>query len=150
MLLKAIKTVRKVNQMRVAAIKKAEGVGAKHPDLADLLEIVKPITSIIESTVSMSVMPSVEGMETNMLTLLNLSQKKIYLPSYVNSLRICIFVCPICKHQCRNHGTADAHSCEEHSKVKYWPCSYLKEGKPSSFTSWNRDSYINHVHKHNK
>ena len=131
--------------MRVVAIKKVEGIVAKHPDLAGLLEIVKPITSTIDSTARMSVLLSVARKETKMLTLLDLSQKKIYLHSYVNGLRICNFVCPICKHQCRNHGTADAHICEEHSKVKYAPCSYLTEGKPCSFSSWNRDSYINHV-----
>ena len=92
---------------------------ARHPDLAGLLEIVKPITSVIESTASMSMMPSVASKETNMLTLLDLSQKNIFPHSYVNTVGICIFVCSIYKHECRNNGTADACVCEEHLKVKY-------------------------------
>ena len=59
MLLKAIKTVRKADQMRVAAIRKAVGVVAKHINHAGLLEIVQSITSFVESTASMIVMPSV-------------------------------------------------------------------------------------------
>ena len=97
-LLKAIRAVRKANQMRMTTIKKVEGVVAKHPDLAVLLEIVKPITSIIESTLRRSAMPSVASKETNMKTLPDLSQKKIYLHIYVNTLSIHIFVCTICKH----------------------------------------------------
>ena len=70
MLRKAIRVDIKADQMRVAPIKKAQGVVAKHQDHEFLLEIVKPNTSIFKSAARMNVIPSVASMETNMPTLI--------------------------------------------------------------------------------
>ena len=64
-------------------------------------------------------------------TVVDLGTEKSYPSSYVNTLGIRIFECPVCESTFRNHGTADAHICKEHTKMKYGPCTKC------GFTSWN-------------
>ena len=127
-LLGAIHTIRK------------EIVG-KYPDLVGLAEIVKPTKNVIDKT-PVPTAPSQPPVPKEVPTVVDLGTKKLYPSSYINTLGIRIFQCPVCESKFRNHGTADAHICKEHIKMKYGPCTKC------GFTSWNGDSFQAHSKKH--
>ena len=86
--------------------------------------------------------PSQPPVPKEVPTVDDLGTKKLYLSSYINTLGIRIFECPICESTFRNHGTADAHISKEHTKMKYGPCTKC------GFTSWNGDNFWAHSKKH--
>ena len=91
---------------------------AKYLDLAGLCEIVK-LTKIVvdmaKNVTAVPLTPSISSKDNKMPTIMDFSQNKVYHSSYINTLGIRIFEYPI---TFRNHGTADAHIHEEHTKIK--------------------------------
>ena len=118
-----------------------EKIVGKYPDLAGLAEIVKPTKNVIYIT-AVPTASSQPLVPKEVPTVVDLSTKKLYPSSYINTLDIRIFECPVCKSTFRNHGTADAHICKEHTKMKNGPCTEC------GFTSWNGNSFWAHTKKH--
>ena len=133
-LLKAIHTIRKADEMQARGMAVLEEIVGKYPELVDLAEIVKPTKNVIDNT-SVSTTPSQPPVPKEVLTVVELSTKKLYLSSQINTLGIRIFQCPVCESTFRNHGTADPHIHKEHTKMKYGPCPKC------GFTSWNGNSF---------
>ena len=94
----------------------------KYPDVAGLAEIVKPTKNVIYNT-PVPTAPSQPPVPKEVPTVVDLNTKSYIHPSYINTLGIRIFECPVCKSTFINHGTADAHICKEHTKMKYGPCT---------------------------
>ena len=140
-LLKAMCTIRKADEMRARGIAVLEEIMGKYPDLVGLAEIVKPIKNVIDNT-PISTTPSQPPVPKEVLTVVELSTKKLYPSSQINTLGIRIFQCPVCESTFRNHGTSDAHICKEHTKMKYDLCPKC------GFTSWNGNSFWAHTKKH--
>ena len=141
-LLGVIHTIRKADEMwaRGMAVFFEEIVG-KYPDLVGLAEILKPAKNVIDKT-PVTTSPSQPPMPKEGPTVVDLGSKKLYPSSHINTLGIRIFQCPAYERTFRNCGTADAHICKEHTKIKYGLCT--KYG----FTSWNGDSFQAHSKKH--
>ena len=137
-LLKAVRMIRKADQLRARGMMVVEEIVGKYPDLAGLAEIVQP-TKIVSDQIKVG-QPGTSKTPTTV----DLSGKKVYPTSVINTLGIRIFSCPVCAAKFRNHGTADAHIHQEHTKIKYGPCPTC------NFTTWNGDSYRKHTKKHNK
>ena len=140
-LLWAICTIRKAGEMWARQMAVLEEIVGKYPYLAGLAEIVKPTKNIIYNTPVPSA-PSQPLVPKEVPTVVDLSTKKLYPSSYINTLGIRIFECPVCESTFRNHGTADSHIRKEHTKMKY--DLFPKCG----FTSWNGDSFRAHTKKH--
>ena len=98
----------------------------KYHDLAGLCEIVKMakiVVDMVKHVTAAPSTPSVSSKDSKMLTIMDLSQKKVYPSSYINTLDIQIFECPIGPSTFRKQGTANAHICEEHTKTTYGSCT---------------------------
>ena len=118
-----------------------EEIVGRYPDLAGLAEIVKPAKTVMDQT-PVPTMPSQSTVPKEVPTVVDSGSPKLYPSSSINTLGIRILECPVCESTFRNHGTADAHICKEHAKMKYGMCT--KYG----FTSWNGDSFRAHSKKH--
>ena len=140
-LLGAMCTIRKVDEIRARGMAVLEEIVGKYPDLVGLAEIVKPTKNVMDKT-PVPTTPSQPPVPKEVPTVVDLGAKKLYLSSYINTLGIRIFQCPVCESTFRNHGTADAHIRKEHIKMKYALCTKC------GFTSWNGDSFQAHSKKH--
>ena len=137
----AMHPIRKVDEMQARGMAVLEEIVGKHPDLAGLAEIVKPTKNVIDKT-PVPTVPSQPLVPKEVPIVVDLGAKKLYPPSYINTLGIRIFQCPVCESTFRNHGTAHAHIHKEHTKMKYGPCTKC------GFISWNGDSFQAHSKKH--
>ena len=134
-------TIRKADEMRARGMAVLEEIVGKYPDLASLAEIVKPAKILLDKT-PVPAKPSQPMVPKEVSTVADLGASKLYPSSHINTLGIRIFKCPVCESTFRNHGTAEAHICKEHTKMKYGPCTKC------GFTSWNGDSFWAHSKKH--
>ena len=140
-LLGALWTIRKVDEMLTRGMTVLEEIVGKYPDLVSLAEIVKPAKNVLDKT-PVPAEPSQPPAPKEVPTVADLGAPKLYPSSHINTLGIRIFKCPVCESTFRNHGTADAHICKEHTKMKYGLCTKC------GFTSWNGDSFWAHSKKH--
>ena len=140
-LLGAMRTIRKADEMRAQGVAVVEEIVGRYPDLAGLAEIVKPEKMVMDQT-PVPTTPSQSTVPKEVPTVVDSGKPKLYPSSSINTLGIRIFECPVCESTFRNHGTADAHICKEHTKIKYGPCTKC------GFTSWNGDSFRAHSKKH--
>ena len=140
-LLGVMYTIRKVDEMWARGMAVLEEIVGKYPDLAGLAEIVKPTKNVIDK-MPVPTTPSQPPVPKEVPTVVRLGAKKLYPSSYINTLGIRMFQCPVCESTFINHGTADAHICKEHTKMKYGLCTKC------GFTSWNGDSFWAHSKKH--
>ena len=140
-LLGAMRTIRKADEMQARGVAVVEEIVGRYPDLAGLAEIVKPAKTVMDQT-PVPTAPSQSTVPKEVTTVVDSGTPKLYPSSSINTLGIRIFECPVCKSTFRNHGTADAHICKEHTKIKYGPCTKC------GFTSWNGDSFRAHSKKH--
>ena len=140
-LLGAMHTIRKADEMWARGMAVLEEIVGKYPDLVGLTEIVKPTKIVIDKT-PVPTTPSQPPVPKEVPTIVDLGPKKLYPSSYINTLGIRIFQCPVSESTFRNHGTADAHIHKEHTKMEYGPCTKC------GFTSWNGDSFWTHSKKH--
>ena len=122
-LFRAVHTIRTADELRAKGIKSVEEEVAKYPDLAGLVDVVMPTKIIVDMVQNITADPSVSSKQSKLPTIVDLNIKKVHPTSKVNMLGICIFYCPMCPETFKNHGTADAHICEEYTKIKYGPCS---------------------------
>ena len=139
-LLKGMCTFRKAYEMWARGMAVLEEIMGKYPDLVGLAEIVKPTNNVIDNT-HVSTTPSQPPVPKEVLTVVELSTKKLYPSSQINTLGIRIFQCPVWESTFRNYGTADAHIHKEHLKMTYGPCPNC------GFTSWNGNSFWAHTKK---
>ena len=130
-------TIRKADEMQARGMAVLEEIVGKYPDLAGLAEIVKPTINVMDKT-PIPTTPSQPPVPKKVPTVVDSGAKKLYLSSYINTLGIRIFQCPVCESTFRNH----AHICKEHTKMKYGPCTKC------GFTSWNDDSFWAYSKKH--
>ena len=101
-----------------------------------------PTKIIVDMVQNATAGPSVSNKQSKLPTIVDLSIRKVHPTSKVNMLGIHIFYCPMCHETFKNQGTADAHICEEHTKIKFSPCSECQ------FTLWNGDSFKVYLRKH--
>ena len=140
-LLGLMHTIRKADEMQARGMAVLEEIVGKYPDLAGLAEIVKPTKNVMDKT-PVPTAPSQSTVPKEVPTVVDSGTAKLYPSSYINTLGIRIFKCPVCESTLRNHGTADAHIRKEHTKMKYGLCTKC------GFTSWNGDSFRAHSKKH--
>ena len=136
-LLEAMQTIRKADEMQARGVAVVEEIVGRYPDLAGLAEIVKPAKTVMDQTPVLTT-PSQSTVPKEVPTVVDSGTPKLYPSSSINTLGIRIFECPVCESTFRNHGTADAHICKEHTKMKYGLCTKC------GFTSWNGDSFCAH------
>ena len=140
-LLGAMLTIRKADEMQARGMTVLQEIVGKYPDLAGLAEIVRPTKNVMDKT-PVPTAPSQSTVPKEVLTVVDSGTPKLYPSSSKNTLGIRIFKCPVCESTFRNHGTADAHIHQEHTKIKYGLCTKC------GFTSWNGDSFWAHSKKH--
>ena len=140
-LLGVMQTIRKTDEMQARGVAFVEEIVGRYPDLVGLAEIVKPAKTIMDKT-PVPTTPSQSTVPKEVPTVVDSGTPKLYPSSSINTLGIRIFECPVCESTFRNHATADAHICKEHTKMKYGLCTKC------GFTSWNGDSFCAHSKKH--
>ena len=89
-LLGALWTIRKADEMRARGMAVLEEIVGKYPDLASLVEIVKPAKNVLDKTPAPA-KPSQPLAPKEVLTVSDFGAPKLYPSSHINTLGIRIF-----------------------------------------------------------